>query len=122
MLNGLVWGNRRRGWVFSSSGENFSLDVLSGTGHAGPAHTIIGAPAVDNKYDGAGGSIAGNGPHNPFLALSVVFQFSLTCVDELPNVTASTFQFRTADGQGQPAPKRRSAAEAGVPDRFWPRG
>ena len=106
------------GWVFSSSGKNFSLDVLSGTGHAGPAHTIIGAPAVDNKYDGAGGSIAGNGPHNPFLALSAVFQLG---VDELPNVTASTFQFGTADGQGQPAPKRRSAVEAAGPDRFRPR-
>jgi hypothetical protein len=94
-------GTVAAGWAFSSSGENFSLDVLFGPGHAGPAHTIIGAPAADNKYDAADGSIAGNGPHNPFLALSGVFQFALTGVDGLPSVTATTFQFGTADGQGQ---------------------
>jgi hypothetical protein len=32
------------GWVLSASGNTISLDVLSGSGHAGPAHMIIGDP------------------------------------------------------------------------------
>lgn len=76
------------------------LDVL-GTS-IGPAHTIIGAPGGGGSYDLANGSIAGNGPHNPFLAGSVTFTL------DVPNVNADTtasnpvWQFGTAPGGSVP--------------------
>src|SRR4051812_8177104 len=46
------------GWVLSSVSNSLQLDVLSGAGHAGPAHTLIGAPnALSNEYDNANASI-----------------------------------------------------------------
>lgn len=80
------------GWVFSNSGTKYQLDVLSGTGHAGPAHTILGEPSYP------GGSIGGNGPHNPFLYNSATFVYTFT-----GGVTAASlptnvwFQFGTTD-------------------------
>jgi hypothetical protein len=88
------------GWADLSSGKILKLDVLSGPGHAGPAHAIIGAPAADNKYDSAGGSIAGNPSHNPFLAQSATFTFNVSGFGPL-SATSATFQFGTTDGAGQ---------------------
>jgi hypothetical protein len=94
------------GWALTASGSEFTLDVL-GTG-VGPAHTIIGPPDGSNVYSAAGGSIAGNGPHNPFLAGDVTFTISA------PGVTASTgveevvFSFGTTEGKdvdGVPTPE-----------------
>src|SRR5262249_26872654 len=90
------------GWVFSNiGGGTFGLDDLVGTGHAGPAHTLLGLPAADNKYDSADGSIAGNNPHNPFLFHTATFVFSLTGATGTPQVTGTTFQFGTTDGEGR---------------------
>ena len=86
------------GWVESSSGNTLKLDVLSGPGHAGPKHTIVGAPAADNKYDDANSSINGNGPHNPFLSPVATFTFSVMGVTAATDVTSATFQFGTTDG------------------------
>ena len=50
------------GWAFSTpSTGTYLLDDLVGAGHAGPSHTLLGNPPYP------GGSISGNGPHNPFL-------------------------------------------------------
>ena len=70
------------GWALSNVGSTFHLNVL-GTA-IGPAHLIIGGPDHSSVYSNANGSIAGNGPHNPFLGLSAVFLI----VD--PGITADT--------------------------------
>jgi len=88
------------GWVFSTPAANtYQIDDLVGTGHAGPAHTIIGAPAADDKYDAANGSIKGNGPHNPFLDQSAEFVFNFTGgVNESTLLSGVSFQFGTLNG------------------------
>jgi hypothetical protein len=86
------------GWVLSGSVSSLTLNVLSGTGHAGPAHTIIGGPAGSGDYDSANGSIANNGPHNPFLAGDVVFILNIPGLTSDGIIENVFFQFGTADG------------------------
>ena len=88
------------GWVLSTSGASLHLDVLSGSGHAGPAHTILG-PATGNSYPNAVGSIAGNGSHNPFLAESATFVINVTGVTAASTISAATFSFGTTDGSDE---------------------
>jgi hypothetical protein len=100
---GQVNGFANVGWVSSaSSATGILLDVLAGSGNAGPAHTIIGLPAADNKYDAANNSIRSNGPHdshNPFLASSITFTYSFTGgVDANTTVKEMQAQFGTSDG------------------------
>jgi hypothetical protein len=96
------------GWVESSSGDTLKLDVLAGSGHAGPADTIVGAPGTSGLYGNADGSIASNPAHNPFINQVATFTFSAANVTATTNITGVTFQFGTTDGQGQlagvPAP------------------
>jgi len=92
------------GWVYSQSSSIYKLDVLSGTGHAGPENTIIGAPGSGGTYSNANGSIKGNDPHNPFLAQSATFTFSFTggvTANSLSSLSNVMFQFGTTDNQFQ---------------------
>jgi hypothetical protein len=57
-------------WLFSFTGGTFNLTAL---GANGPDETIVGAPGASNVYSNANGSIAGNNPHNPFLAQQASF-------------------------------------------------
>jgi len=103
------------GWVFSLAGFTTTLNDLIGTGHAGPAHTIIGAPDANNVYSAANGSITGNGPHNPFLAGSATFIISELGVTANTVVTAATFQFGSANGENQvPGTPQGSTPEPGT--------
>ena len=81
------------GWALTG----LHLDVL-GT-PIGPAHLIIGPPDASNKYSNANGSIAGNGPHNPFLVGDVTFTISIPTLTAQDNVTSATFSFGTTAGQ-----------------------
>jgi hypothetical protein len=90
------------GWVFSTSGDVVTLDVLSGPGHAGPAHTIIGPPGPGDVYSNANGSIAGNGPHNPFLNQMATFTITDAAITAATTVTAATFSFGTTAGINVP--------------------
>jgi hypothetical protein len=86
------------GWVYSKSSNTYLLDVLSGTGHAGPANTLIGSPDGSNVYSAANSSITGNAPHNPFLASSATFNFTFTSgVDANTLLSGVRFQFGTED-------------------------
>jgi hypothetical protein len=87
------------GWVYSNASNKYTLDVLTGSGHLGPAHTIIGSPAAgDSKYDAANGSIAGNGPHNPFLADSATFIIKfMSGINANSLASQAWFQFGTTD-------------------------
>lgn len=78
-------------WVLGTSGSQVYLNGLG----SGPDRTIIGAPAGSGAYDNANSSIAGNGPHNPFLALSATFTLNMPGVTADSTVTATTFQFGT---------------------------
>jgi hypothetical protein len=86
------------GWAFSetSGGANGSLEVL-GT-QSGPAHLIIGPPGNGGTYSNANGSIAGNGPHNPFLNQIATFAISGPGITADTTITAATFEFGTTAG------------------------
>jgi len=97
------------GWVLSNPSDSvLSLNVLVGTGHAGPTHTIIGGPASGGTYASANSSIAGNKPHSPFIALSETWQITAPGITANTQISNVVFQFGTADGenhvQGVPAP------------------
>ena len=88
------------GWVLSRASSTLELDVLSGSGHAGPSHTVIGDPG-SATYSNANGSIAGNGPHNPFLYGTPTFTLDFSGFTAGTTLTSVIFQFGTTDGGGQ---------------------
>jgi hypothetical protein len=86
------------GWVYTTTSSTGTLDVLQGPGHAGPAHLIIGPPGPGGTYSNANGSIAGNGPHNPFLNQSASFTITAPGISADTTITAVTFSFGTTEG------------------------
>jgi len=76
------------GWAGGHSGTTITACVICAFGISspgGPDQTLIGGTG-SGSYPSANGSIAGNGPHNPFLA------GTLTLTLSVPGVTAnSTF-------------------------------
>lgn len=76
------------GWAAGHSGNTITVCVVCAFGvgpTVGPEQTIIGGTG-SGFYNNANGSIAGNDPHNPFLAGTVTFTLVV------PGVTAgSTF-------------------------------
>src|SRR5260370_12925210 len=117
------------GWALSTNGTGLELDVL-GTA-IGPAHTLIGPPGAGNLYSNANGSIADNGPHNPFLFGPIVFDLSVPGVTPASPVSRLPFSFRTpkrTDLSGTPSPVPEpttllllgsTMAGARGPRRFW---
>jgi hypothetical protein len=86
------------GWILSSpSTGTYLLNDLAG-GAAGPAHLIIGP----GPYTNANGSIAGNGPHNPFLNGSATFTLNITGVTADTTVSNVVFSFGTTPGDNVP--------------------
>jgi hypothetical protein len=88
-------GTVSTGWALSPSGGSLLLNVL-GT-PVGPAHLIIG-PSGGATYSNANGSIAGNGPHNPFLNQTATFTIMDGTITAATTVTAATFSFGTTAG------------------------
>src|SRR5262245_52089199 len=86
-------------WFFSNTGSTFHLDDLGG---GAPAQTIIGGTTSTTTYPGANGSIAGNGPHNPFLQGTAHFVLTIPGVTAATNITAATFSFGTVPGVNIP--------------------
>jgi hypothetical protein len=64
----------------------------------GPSHLIIGPPDGSGNYSNAKGSIAGNGPHNPFLNGSASFTIDIPGLTADETVTGAVFSFGTTDG------------------------
>ena len=90
------------GWALSHVGSTFHLNVL-GTA-IGPAHLIIGGPDINsNVYSNANGSIAGNGPHNPFLAGPAFFMIEDFGIFGATQVSNVVFSFGTEAGTNVPA-------------------
>jgi hypothetical protein len=86
-------------WDLTSSGATILLNSLNGSG---PSQTIIGPAGPLGLYTNANKSIAGNGPHNPFLTGPVTFTFLVGGVTTSTTVTAATFSFGTAAGDNVP--------------------
>jgi len=86
------------GWALSNVGSRFHLDVLAGAGAVGPAHTILGPPDAGGVYSNANDSIAGNDPHNPFLAEQASFLLSIPGLIDTSTISEATFSFGTASG------------------------
>ena len=84
------------GWALSGSLTSFKLDVLGTL--IGPAHLLIGPPGPGNVYSNANGSIAGNGPHNPFLEGSATFNLALQGVTANTTIASVIFSFGTEEG------------------------
>ena len=94
------------GFAVSSTGPNTLLLNVLGTPTA-PAHLIIGPPGPGNLFSNANGSIAGNGPHNPFLFENATFDISLAGITASTVITGATFSFGTTAGinvAGVPSP------------------
>jgi len=87
-------GTVAAGWVLQAG---FTLCDLCG-GAAGPTHTIIGGPNGSNVYAAANSSIAGNGPHNPFLAGPVTFVLNIPGITATSTISSATFSFGTTEG------------------------
>jgi hypothetical protein len=81
-------------------------------GAVGPAGLIIGGPGAGSLYSNAGGSIAGNGPHNPFLLGPVTFTLNVPGVNVDSSINSMSFSFGTTSGDDIPGLPPRG----GVPD------
>lgn len=102
------------GWAAGHSGNTITVCVICAFGinaPAGPDRTIIGGDAT-NPYPNAGGSIAGNGPHNPFLAGTVTFVLNVPGVTVNSTFSNVVVQFGTTatppDGNGGEIPEPAS--------------
>jgi hypothetical protein len=85
------------GWGLTTTSSGlFELSAL-GTAIT-PAHLIIGGPGAGLHYTSANASIAGNGPHNPFLAGVATFTLDITGVTAATGVTGVNFSFGTEAG------------------------
>lgn len=87
------------GWQIDNVGGGLRLCDLC-AGAAGPTHTIIGGPdpADPTHYTAANASIAGNGPHNPFLAGVVTFNLTIAGLTADSVVKSAFFSFGTVEG------------------------
>jgi hypothetical protein len=104
------------GWVPMLSGSSGHLDDLVGTGHAGPAHLIIGPPGGPT-YANSNGSIDGNSAHNPFLNQIATFTITGSGISADTTITSATFYFGTTAGVligGSPAVPEPSALVLGL--------
>jgi hypothetical protein len=85
----------------SGASTGFHLDDLNNTPIT-PAHTLLGAPGSGGTYDNANSSIAGNGPHNPFLAGTATFVLTIAGVTSSSTISQATFSFGTTSGDDHP--------------------
>ena len=95
-------------WNFDATTLFLSALGTARPGGKPPDETILGSPATDlypsarpaaGKYHG-GGSINGNGPHNPFVDGQAIFILSIPGVTSDTLITSAVFRFGTdaADG------------------------
>ena len=58
-------------------------------------HLLIGPPGPGGTYSNANGSIAGNGPHNPFLERTAQFFIAAPNIYAITKIVGVTFNFGT---------------------------
>ncbi len=86
-------------------GTGFTLCVICPAGGTvvsaptvNPENTIIGPAAGSGFYTNANGSIANNGPHNPFLFGPVTFNLTIAGLTSASTISGVVFSFGTATG------------------------
>src|SRR6476661_508277 len=92
------------GWAGGHSGNTITACVICAFGissPAGPDQTIIGGTG-SGAYANANGSIAGNDPHNPFLAGTVTFTLVVPGVTVNSTFSNVVIQFGTTATPPQP--------------------
>jgi hypothetical protein len=67
-----------------------------------PINTIVGPPNGSDLYLSANGSIAGSGPHNPFIGQSATFTLAIPGITSTTTVTNAIFSFGTTEGSNVP--------------------
>ena len=99
-------------WQLNNNvGGGLQLDALGG---GQPMNTIIGPPGPGGVYTNANGSIAGNGPHNPFDNEAATFVINVAGVTSATNVNSVIFSFGTVPGIDVPGVPFTSAPEPGT--------
>ena len=92
-------------WMLNSGvSGGLQLDDL---GFGQPSQLIIGP----GPYTSANGSIAGNGPHNPFLNGTATFIVDVSGVTAATTITGATFSFGTTPGIDVPGTPGTSVPE-----------
>ena len=87
------------GWGLNDNvSGGLQLDAL------GPAHLIIGPSGPGGVYTNASGSIAGNGPHNPFINGTATFSLMIVGLLATNSVTSALFSSDSAPGVAVPNP------------------
>lgn len=76
-------------WV--QAGPGFYTTAL---GPSGPDHLLLGAPGIGG-YTNANGSIAGNGPHNPFVMQALTLGYSVPGASQQTVLESLTLFFGT---------------------------
>jgi len=84
------------GWNLEFVGGAIHLNDLGVAGQ--PAQTILGHAGPGGVYTNANGSIAGNGPHNPFLVGDVTFNLGIAGLAADTQVSDVVFSFGTVAG------------------------
>ena len=82
-------------WHLGSVANGIEVTALGG---GQPTDLIIGPPGTGGVYSNANGSIAGNGPHNPFENQTASFNLAVSGVTTATTVTGFTFSFGTTAG------------------------
>lgn len=88
------------GWNVSTSGNSITLEGLGATNS--PGDLLLGAPCTNGTYCNGNGSIAGNGPHNPFVLNAATFTSDPNAVSGNATVTSAIFSFGTTAGDDVP--------------------
>ena len=78
---------------------------------AGPAQTLLGDPSAAGLYLNAGGSVAGNGPHNPFLEGWAMFEIAAPGLSPGGRVDSVTFSFGTRENVNVPGESSSAVPE-----------
>ena len=108
-------GTSALGWGFGTTGTNtFEVCMICTGGVTSgvtPKEGILGPVSGDGKYDNANSSIAGSGPHNPYVNGTATYKFAVPT-----GVTASNvfFQFGTTPGGAISAPEPASILLLGL--------
>jgi hypothetical protein len=89
---------------------------ITALGGGQPEHVIIGPADANGVYSNANGSIAGNGPHNPFLLTSATFTITNASITADTLVTSATFSFGTVAGIDVPGIPGEPDLPPGVPE------
>lgn len=104
-------GTGSTGWGLNNNvGRGLQLDAL---GFVGPAGLIVGPPGAGSLYSAANGSIAGNGPHNPFLNQTATFTVNIPGLTVDDSVRSATFSFGTVPGIKVPGGGGSSVPDGG---------